>query len=102
MTTMTVDYLVDEVLEFLDAGPVGLYEFIDMQRESDDSVELEVARANATAALDRLLRDRHVQLVWQRWADGKFVRPAQPTDVDMSAWAGPTDEPYLAVMSTDG
>ena len=97
MNQGAVTRLVDEVSEYLGAGRVGLYEFLWILRSDRPTVPESEFRAHAKAALDRLLADGSIRLVWQLWGDVNFERDASGAVIDDHAWDDPTDKPYLAV-----
>lgn len=99
MRTEVVDRLVDEVLDYFEVGPVGLYEFIWILRSDPPSLPEGELRAHAQAALDRLLGEGRARLVWHLWGTVDYEREATPEEVDEHAWKDPTDKPYLALVS---
>lgn len=99
------DWLVGEVGELLDVGPVWLYEFVWLQRgqfpgqSSDERIEI------ASLVLERLLVDGARRLAWMEWPDADVVagegRPV--SDLPRAVWGDPSDDGrYLAVMDDDG
>lgn len=92
--------LIDEVEEYLDAGRVGLYEFIWILRSDSDLPESEF-RTHAAEALRRMLSDRSVRLVWERWGDPDYEGDASREVISHDSWNDPTNEPYLAVVRND-
>jgi hypothetical protein len=101
MIDKAIDDLVDEVIEYFQAGSVGLYEFIWILRSDHPEVAAADRRAHAVVALDRLLADGSARLVWNVWAVVDFEEPASRAEVDDTAWNDPTDRPYLAVVPVE-
>jgi hypothetical protein len=101
VNTAIVSFLVNEVRDYFDAGRVGLYEFVWILRGSAFDVPEGEYAAHALAALDQLLADGSARIVWRRWADPDYEKPATRADVDDSAWDDPTDQPYLAVVPSE-
>lgn len=97
MSTDRTDRLVEEVRELLQAGDVGLYEFIWELNTLAPELSSTAKRECARVALRRLLDDGNVRLVRLLWARNDFEEPyswAQLRDTD---WDDPTDEPYVAI-----
>ena len=100
MTDIDARSIVGDVLDMIDAGPVGLYELVDLQRTPDSTRDDTAMVAEARIALEVLLRDG-ARLVWQKWGDISFsddATGAQPRPAD---WRTPTDAPFLAVERGD-
>jgi len=87
----TVDRLVQEVSDLLDVSSVGLYEFLELQKDPD------VARR----ALDRLLSDQSVGLYEMRWPNSGHVRRLH--DLPSDPWRTPApDGTYFAIDRESG
>lgn len=94
-------WLVGEVVDLLDAGPVGLYEFIWLLRGSDLIATLsdEQVQSRAAAALTVLIENGEGSLVWLDWpllnrVDG----PLPLVGPGAISWADPAaGQPYLAI-----
>jgi hypothetical protein len=99
MNEATVERLVQEVSDLLDAGEVGLYEFLWILRSDESHVDETEFRLYAAAALRRLQRDGLVRLVWKLWGDVSFERDASDATIDDDSWNDPTEDPYLAVVA---
>lgn len=96
-----VDFLKAEVLELLNAGRVGLYEFFDVLRAPEVEVDDATRRTICEAALAELRAEEVVRLVWQRWADLDFCEDASSVVPGPDAWRMPERDPYLAVVPTE-
>jgi hypothetical protein len=92
-----VGWVEQEVRDLLDAGPVGLYEFIWLLHGVRITATQEQLRSYAFAALTRLEKDeaiRRVRLVWLQ-EDGVA---APQEELLLADWDEPeNDKPYLAV-----
>lgn len=98
MTTDVVTWLVQEVSDLLDAGSVGLYEFIWLLRGSHIESSEEQHRVHAREALDRLLLTGEGSLIWLKWPSENAVEGPKVVVPDPAAWADPTSgERYLAL-----
>lgn len=93
-----VDYMRREVLDLLDAGRVGLYEFIGIGRGHAPELSDAVLRVHARAALSQLLVSADARLAWQVWGQPDRVAPADDAVPGDEDWSDPTDAPYLAVV----
>ena len=94
-------WLIDEIDESLDAGPVGLYEFVwTLRGRSPDASTAELKTTSATA-LERLRARRQLQLVYLQWPQSAPMESAAWVDIDSAAWddIGPTGR-YLAVTDS--
>jgi len=98
MNEVIVEQLAHEVSDLLDAGDVGLYEFIWILRSDQPDLAEREYRGYAQAALQRLLAVKEARLVWKRWADVDYEMDASDVTIDDAAWNDPTDDPYLAVV----
>jgi hypothetical protein len=93
-----IDLAKSEVLDLLDVGRVGLYEFVDVLRSPGiDLDEVERVRI-AEAALAELRAEQRVRLVWQNWADLDFSEDASAVVPTPEAWLPPEQDPFLAVV----
>ena len=93
-----VDHVSREVADLLDAGRVGLYEFVWIARQHAPTMDEPALREHARAALTQVLEREKAVLAWQVWGHPDRGTPAAgaiPRDED---WATPTDAPYLAVV----
>ena len=96
-----VEWLVQEVSDLLDAGHVGLYEFIWLLRGVQPDASSEELRHTAAAALDRLRQRRQVKLVRSRWPSKHDESSLQDGVLAASDWTDPDkDGGYLSVVST--
>jgi hypothetical protein len=97
MTHATVAALVQEMRDLLDVGPVGLYEFAWWLNSAHAAMPPAERDSVARQALDELLTDPAVQLMWHRWPD-TTLGPADPADLGPDAFADiPPDGRYLAL-----
>lgn len=64
-----VESLGAEVEEYFAAGPVGLHEFLWILRSDHPEVGESAFIPYGTAALDHLLSNASVKLVWPKWND---------------------------------
>ena len=92
-----VAWLAQEVEDLLDAGEVGLYEFVESLRERYPDTDLVQLRPIARAALTELLRDPSIKLGWYQWATGKPPVPAAETDIGPTTFDEIGDDPYLGI-----
>lgn len=99
MTEDVVAALVQEIHDLLDVGRVGLYEFMWELNTSQSWLSIDERRAVARQALDQILADPAVRLIWERWADPEAgVRTASIEDVGIEAWNDIGDDGlYLAI-----
>jgi hypothetical protein len=89
-----VDRLAEEVMDLLDAGRVGLYEFIDQVRGTVP--EADQAKV-ALAALQRLLDRNDVEIVVMRWP-AERIGTVEPGALPPDAWDPPDEDGrYLAL-----
>lgn len=92
-----VAWLIEEIDESLDAGPVGLYEFIWTLRGRYPDAALEAMKQVARPALDATLEDDAVKLGWYEWPPRDPIRPASAADLDDHAFDDIGDGPYLGI-----
>jgi hypothetical protein len=96
MTRDPVEILVQEVDDLLEAGPVGLYEFMEILKGEDVEGSRDQHRKYAAQALQILLdrgRGRPVSLVWaQPDAMTDLTRPIEARDFDELG-----DDPYAGI-----
>lgn len=90
------DWLVQEVLDLVDAGPVGLYEFIWILRGAHPSMSLADMQSCASDALSTLVTRHSARLVWLIWPSVPVEDPADPPA--RKVWSDPEPGvPYPAV-----
>lgn len=98
MTSAQTDWLVREVVDLLDAGSVGLYEFVWLLRGEYPSLDATDAQACASEALSTLLARQTARLVWLVWPDEDLVAGPEVDSPAAEAWSAPSEgDPYLAV-----
>jgi hypothetical protein len=99
MTVDRVDWLVQEINDLLDVGDVGLYEFIwTLRSDFPEASELE-NRADAEAALKRILDGGDRRLIWRIWASNEPVVGMPSPSHDPKDWADPQlGVPYIAIV----
>jgi hypothetical protein len=97
MTNDAVSLLVQEIGDYLDAGSVGLYEFMWILNSEKVEGSKEEHRRIAQQALDQLLKDEQVRPISLMWAQPHtqqdLNREIRPDDFD-----DPQDDiPYIAI-----
>jgi hypothetical protein len=96
MSRDPVEVLVQEVDDLLQAGPVGLYEFMEILKGEEVDGSPDQHREYATQALQILLengRGRLVSLIWaQPDAMTDLMRPVEARDFD-----GLQEDPYVGI-----
>ena len=98
MTSDVTTWLVQEVSDLLDAGSVGLYEFIWLLRGSEVELSEEQLRVHAKEALDRLQLAGQGSLVWLEWPNANAVEGPKVVVPKPSDWADPENgRRYLAL-----
>jgi hypothetical protein len=98
MSKDPVAWLAREVTDLLDAGSVGLYEFIWLLRDTFPTMTEGELRAHAAEALELLQQGGAGRLVWLRWPAEDVVESAPLVVPSASAWGDPSDgKPYLAL-----
>ena len=98
MNEEAVTELVQETLDLLDAGEVGLYEFMWDLNTTHTELSIEERRAVARQALDQLLAEPDVELIWMKWPGSTAIRRASIEDVGADAWNDIGDDKlYLAI-----
>lgn len=97
-TDQTVDWLVQEVNDLLDASSVGLYEFMELLNDPDQQLSTGEREEVARRALERVLSDGGVELHWMRWPDSDNLGVISPADLPADPWRGPDEDGrYLAL-----
>lgn len=99
-TDDAADWLVQEISDLLDAGPVGLYEFMDEQNDSEDLRlgPLDERKAIASAALQRLLMTGGIEIQRRKWAQVDDLGTVSPEDLPADPWDRPDEGGnYLAI-----
>jgi hypothetical protein len=97
MIQSEVEWLADEVLELLDAGAVGLYEFIWTLRGKHSRATFDELRPVAEGALVVVRERDAVRLVRLVWPSSAVVGEAVWDEVTPDAWADVNEGPYLAI-----
>ena len=98
-----VKWLEQEVVDLLDAGPVGLYEFISLLRARWPAEPVESYRNVAAAVLRLVLADGAMQLVRLKWPWEQRTQVPTSTAPQPEDWDDPGDDGmYIAVDSIDG
>jgi hypothetical protein len=99
MSVSTVDWLVQETLDMLDAGRVGLYEFIWDLRGRFPGAPTEDLLPYAVAALAVLRQQHNARMIWLVWPSLKPVGDAESVELKPEDWNDPgEDVPYLAIV----
>ncbi len=100
---MTIDYtawLVQEVSDLLDAGRVGLYEFIWILRSEYPELSSSDQTRIAQDALKRLQENEIGHLVWMKWSELTSDERADVAEPSAKYWQDPVgDAPYLALIN---
>jgi hypothetical protein len=96
MNDEVVHQLIREVAGLLDAGVVGLYEFVDQIRDDHPEMTSIELQAHAEAALRQLRADGH-RLVWAAWARPGDTRDASEVVPSPRDWSSLQQDPYLAI-----
>jgi hypothetical protein len=90
-------WLVQEVMDLLDAASVGLYEFIWLLRGAYPDMSDAELRVHAGEALERLQKEGAGRLVWLTWPSEDVVARSAAVGPEPRDWRDPSDgEPYLA------
>jgi hypothetical protein len=98
LTDQTVEWLVQEVRDLLDASSVGLYEFMELLDDPDRPLSASARQDIARRALERILADDDVELRWMRWPDSENRGTVPSADLPPDPWLGPGDDGrYLAL-----
>jgi hypothetical protein len=98
MTDPTVDWLVQEVNDLLDASSVGLYEFLELLNDPDQQLSVGERREVARRALERILSGGGVELHWMRWPDSDNLGVVSLAELPADPWRGPDEDGrYLAL-----
>ena len=102
MTTDTVSWLTQEVHDLLDAGSVGLYEFMWTLNTPDQPLSVDERRSVARQALQHLLDEPGVELAWLRWPDWTELRKITIDELPDDPWHDPDENGmYVALVRTD-
>ena len=99
----TVEWLVQEMSDYLDAGSVGLYEFVNELNDPDHPLPLNARKKIAQEALARLLEAGNVEIQWQQWGRFDNLGTVTPDDLPDDPWQPPTDDNdgmFLAINRT--
>jgi hypothetical protein len=98
MSGPTVEWLVQEISDLLDAGSVGLNEFVDELNDPAHPMPLDRRKAIARQALDDFISRGDIEIKWQRWADGDSSSSVRPDDLPADPWHPPGDDGmYFAI-----
>jgi hypothetical protein len=98
-TSETVDWLVREISDLLDAGGVGLYEFVDELNDPARPMSPEQRQAIAEQALERLLGQGNVEIQRRRWGSFDNLGTVSRVDLPADLWHPPDDNgDYLAIV----
>jgi hypothetical protein len=92
-----VEWLAQEIEDLLDAGRVGVYEFVEAARQRYPGAAAKDVMHLCRPALERVLGDPSVQLGWYIWPGVERVRPASEADVTDAAFDGIGPDPYLGI-----
>lgn len=90
--------LAGEIEDLLDAGSVGLYEFIWQARSSLPTASDEERRQYARTALGDLLARDNIRLILLAWPKAEVVGEASIDHLPADAWEDPVEgKPYVAI-----
>jgi hypothetical protein len=99
----TVEWLTQEMSDYLDAGSVGLYEFVNELNDPDHPMPLEARKKIAREALARLLGQGNIEIQWHQWPGFDNLGTVAPEDLPDDPWRPPDDENdgmFLAITRT--
>ncbi|HEV7962530.1 MAG TPA: hypothetical protein VGP57_08340 [Actinoplanes sp.] len=97
-TDQTVDWLVQEVNDLLDASSVGLYEFMELLNDPDQQLSAGERREVARRALERILSGGGVELHWMRWPESDNLGVVSPAELPADPWRGPDEDGRYLVL----
>jgi hypothetical protein len=93
-----VDWLIQEISDLLDAGSVGLYEFVDELNDPERELSSDERKDVARQALDRLIEHGDVEIQRRRWAGAENEGTVSARDLPTDPWAPPDEQGrYLAI-----
>src|SRR3569623_1692852 len=98
-TQETVDRLVQEICDLLDAGSVGLYEFTDELNDPKTPLPVDQRQAIARAALDRLLERGDLEIQRREWGRFDNLETLLPDDLPSDPWSPPGDDGMYLVIT---
>jgi hypothetical protein len=94
----TVDRLAQEMSDLLDAGSVGLYEFMDELNDPEHPLPLDQRKAIARQALDDLLSRDNIEIQRREWGRFDNLGTVRPDELPSDPWQPPGDDgSYLAI-----
>lgn len=102
MTEDDIAWLIEEIDESLDAGVVGLYEFVwTLHGGPYPDVPAKDLLHICRPVLDKFLAEPGVTLAWYDWPPREPVRPATEADLDDHSFDDIGDDGrYLAIDRT--
>lgn len=92
-----VAWLADEIDQLLDAGRVGVYEFVEAVRQRYPSASVADVLPICRPALAKVLEDESVAVGWYVWPGSERVKAAGPDDVTDQAFEPIGPDPYLGI-----
>jgi hypothetical protein len=99
MNNSSVERLAQEMSDLLDAGSVGLYEFVDELNDPAHPVPLDQRKVVARQALDHMLDRGGIEIQRRRWGRFDNLGTVSPDDLPSDPWQPPDDDGmYLAIM----
>jgi hypothetical protein len=97
MTDDDVSWLAQEVTDLLDAGRVGVYEFVEAARQRYPGASAADVLPICRPALEVVLSDPRVRLGWYVWPANVPIRPATSTDITDAVFEPIGPDPYLGL-----
>jgi hypothetical protein len=95
--TDDIEWLVQEISDLLDAGQVGLYEFVWVLHQRYPDAPAASLLHICRPVLDEFLKDPAVQLGWYVWPSSEPIRPASRDDLTDHAFDDIGPDPYLGI-----
>jgi hypothetical protein len=95
--TDDIPWLVQEITDLLDAGQVGVYEFVEAARQRYPGASVADMLPICRPAFDQVLRDDRVGLGWYVWPGSEPIRSASAEDVTDAAFEAIGPGPYLGL-----
>ncbi|BAX96523.1 hypothetical protein MSTE_01193 [Mycobacteroides stephanolepidis] len=99
MTENVNSQLVQDIEDLLDAGAVGLYEFIWTLRSELPDAPIDRLRDLAAAALQHLIKAREVDTVLLVWPHSDPIGTFDANNLTVTVWDDPVEnQPYPALI----
>jgi hypothetical protein len=97
----TVQGLVREIHDLLDASTIGLYEFLWQLNTPGQTFSNEQRRQIAPQALEALLADGDLAIVRLRWPETQPLGELNLNQLTETAWDDPDDGNYIGLNRTN-